>query len=460
MVLVGPCVLTSTACADRTEDGPDGFHVVDDDTADDDTSAPPDDDGHHGDDDGFPGDEIELPTCGSMPSDAVVPDDHPDIATAIEAAADGDVICVEAGEYLERIEFGGKAIRLVGVAGPDVTIIDGQDTGTVVSFEQGEGPDSILEGFTVIDGHATGAGGAIRVVEASPTLDAVILKSSTAWQGGGGLYLRDSHAILVNVVINNCNAVGSHGGGIYLHASSIVMDRVIIGGNHADDAGGGLYLDADSSAQMSNVVIGGNTAETGAGLAAYGPFSMTNGTVLKNGGGERAGGMQIHADAELLNTIVVANEGRDGGGVTVEPSESSQPVVTLAWCNVFGNSPTDFAGIPSPVGGDGNVAAMPYFLFFVGTDPLKWNLRLSTFSPMVESGTPDLLDPDGSNSDMGAYGGPAANAWDKDRDLSPAWWQPGDYDQAAYPWLGLDCDDWDPYRHASQGCEEFPALGS
>jgi len=79
-------------------------------------------------------------------------------------------------------------------------------------------------------------------------------------------------------------------------------------------------------------------------------------------------------------------------------------------------------------------------------------LHLSPASSSVVAGAPGVLDPDGSPSDIGAFGGPGAAGWDIDRDGYPLWWQPGPYDPATYPGLGLDCDDLNPDVHPGAGC--------
>ena len=64
----------------------------------------------------------------------------------IDAAIDGDTVLVAPGTYQGPIDFRGKAITLVSEHGPLVTIIDGGGPGSpVVSFINGEGPDSILQ---------------------------------------------------------------------------------------------------------------------------------------------------------------------------------------------------------------------------------------------------------------------------------------------------------------------------
>ncbi len=82
------------------------------------------------------------------------------IQSAIHASQDGDVIIVQPGTYPENIDFGGKAIVLTGTnpLSPTIvanTVIDGGMNGSVVAFNSGETPNSILTGFTIGNGNGT-----------------------------------------------------------------------------------------------------------------------------------------------------------------------------------------------------------------------------------------------------------------------------------------------------------------
>ncbi|MEZ4241964.1 MAG: hypothetical protein R3F59_38600, partial [Myxococcota bacterium] len=61
-----------------------------------------------------------------------------------------------------------------------------------------------------------------------------------------------------------------------------------------------------------------------------------------------------------------------------------------------------FDGMPSAMGLDGNVDYTPWF---VDRDHGDYHLRST--SPVIDLGDPSILDPDGTRSDMGRYGGPA-----------------------------------------------------
>src|SRR5262245_1643542 len=86
-----------------------------------------------------------------------VPADQPTIQAAIGAASNGDVVQVAPGTYIENVNFLGKAIRVTSEQGPEVTIIDGNQAGSVVTFASGETLQSVLNGFTVRNGKASGS---------------------------------------------------------------------------------------------------------------------------------------------------------------------------------------------------------------------------------------------------------------------------------------------------------------
>ena len=90
------------------------------------------------------------------------------IQSAINVALDGDLVLVAQGTYVENIDFLGKAITVrsdvdFDAATDDIdtanTIIDGNQAGSVIIFENGEGRDSVIEGFTITNGlHPVGGG--------------------------------------------------------------------------------------------------------------------------------------------------------------------------------------------------------------------------------------------------------------------------------------------------------------
>jgi hypothetical protein len=70
------------------------------------------------------------------------------IQKCIYSSSDGDTILVAAGTYVENINYNGKNISVIG-ENRETTIIDGNQNGSVVTFESGEESTTLLMNFTV-----------------------------------------------------------------------------------------------------------------------------------------------------------------------------------------------------------------------------------------------------------------------------------------------------------------------
>ena len=78
------------------------------------------------------------------------------VQDAIAAAVDSDEIVVAPGAYGEALDLLGKAVHLLSSDGPAVTTLDATGLGaSVVRCVSGEGPQTILEGFTITGGTGT-----------------------------------------------------------------------------------------------------------------------------------------------------------------------------------------------------------------------------------------------------------------------------------------------------------------
>ena len=81
--------------------------------------------------------------------------------------------------------------------------------------------------------------------------------------------------------------------------------------------------------------------------------------------------------------------------------EAWQVPLRWAYNDVWAHAGGHFSGMDDPTGVDGNLSVDPLF-----QDPDADNYDLLAVSQCVDAGDPDLLDADGTRSDMGAYGGP------------------------------------------------------
>ncbi|MGA1841951.1 MAG: C10 family peptidase [bacterium] len=129
------------------------------------------------------------------------------IQKAIDNAVKGDTIIVHDGTYFENINFKGKAINLCSKNGPSATFIDGNSTGSVVVFDHNEDANSVLEGFTIRNGHAE-KGGGIFCQESFPSIIKCFIKDNVAISNGGGIYSNNGTPKTINCLLRNNTSKG------------------------------------------------------------------------------------------------------------------------------------------------------------------------------------------------------------------------------------------------------------
>jgi hypothetical protein len=110
------------------------------------------------------------------------------------------------------------------------------------------------------------------------------------------------------------------------------------------------------------------------------------------------------ARATLENSIIAFNGWRDQWVCPRVGIWTNAPADRISLKNnlIFGNSDGNYSGMDDASGTHGNLTGDP--LFFSEAD-----FHLKAGSPAIDAGREDLLDKDGSRSDIGAYGGPFAS---------------------------------------------------
>jgi PKD repeat protein len=375
----------------------------------------------------------------------LVPLDYSTIQSAIDAATAGDVIVVAPGTYDETIDFTGKAITVRSSGGPLSTIIDGTSSGgSVVTAVSGEGPTTVLEGFTITGGNAL-EGGGMRNVGSSPTVRDCIFTANNASDRGGGMYNRLGSPTIIGTRFE-LNSAGAMGGGVfnieasptiinarftqntahkgggmrsYLNSHPTVTDCVFEY-NHAEEEGGGMDNRKNSNPVVTNCLFVGNTAPSGGAMHNYvGRATPTGNPTLINvimvgNSASNGGGMRNNDPSPLiLNSIIAYNT---GSGIISR--NGSSPVLhnTVVWGNMGGSfsgktantSVVTFSDIEGGFPGVGNLDVDPMFV-----DPGGYDLHLSPMSPLIDAGAfhaslsatdyegnPRIM---GSEVDIGAY---------------------------------------------------------
>ena len=401
---------------------------------------------------------IPTPTTTprTTPTIINIPEDYPTIQRGIDATINGDTVRVSPGTYTENINFHGKLIAVTSASGPAVTIIDGQQKGSVVTFNSGESSEARLSGFTLTNGSGGGAtiydGGGISIYNASPTVSGNVV---TLNQGcGAGINVSVGSPIIENNVISK-NIAGCDGAGMYLFdATSATIKSNVITGNIANSGnGGGIAMNDAGTLLIENNTISGNSA-TGLSPASQGggvymvnssdPILVQN-LIVDNDAGQ-AGGVYILVFAApgplLVNNTIAANTARlaQGSALYVGGSDAGAHFVNnlliggagqnAVFCDpsstptspifenddAFSATGTSFEGsCAGLVGVAGNISAQPDFV-----NAVQNNFRLMAGSPGIDvglnsapdvpatdlDGLPRIVDGSGKKTfiiDMGAY---------------------------------------------------------
>jgi hypothetical protein len=316
----------------------------------------------------------------SWPSIINIPTDYPTIQQGIDASYDGDTVLVQPGLYIENINFNERKIVLGSLyltTGDEsyiaTTIIDGDSSGSVVTFESNEDSTAILKGFTVTNGNAP-EGGGIFCMNSNPVITNNIIALNICYTYGAGIYCYYANPLISYNRINN-NAVieqFGRGGGIYCGMSEPLFYNNLIHHNTSPGMGGGVSCAAGDPVFINNLFYG-NAAGGGGGIYGW------------------------SANPVITNCILWSNL-----PTQIHMAGGSDPEVT-------------FCDLDSYWPGVGNIRVYPEF-----RDPGNNDFHLMSTacgnpldSPCIDIGDPNILDSlldcawglGDLRSDMGAYGG-------------------------------------------------------
>ena len=169
-------------------------------------------------------------------------DPYHTIQMGIDASAVGDTIMVARGTYHERITLK-SGVALKG-AGADVTTIDGDASGSVVTAIDVDANTSIT-GFTITNGTGT------------------YEYEYDEYPDGGGMYCRNAQLTVSgcvfykNIAYTDPDYDEGRGGGIFCADSSLtITDNCASGVEYMESTGGGIWsYSADVAPTISNCII-------------------------------------------------------------------------------------------------------------------------------------------------------------------------------------------------------------
>ncbi|MFB0515708.1 MAG: right-handed parallel beta-helix repeat-containing protein, partial [Candidatus Neomarinimicrobiota bacterium] len=275
------------------------------------------------------------------------------IQAAINAALYGDTVLVLPGTYNTSITMK-DGVSLIG-SGPQLTYIVGPVGQDWIIYAANH---SLIKGFTIAKGNA-GFYPGIYCNQTSPRItDNIITNYGATSMSGPGISCLDAAPLIAK------NLISMHDMGIHCHGSAPRIKNNII--------------------KCQNGVQSGGWSQT----------QLVNNTILVTGGD--GAGIIFYwgsATSKAINNIVYRLDGPAYNGIIGDTD------VAIAYNNSW-NFEENYRDISPGLGG---ISADPLFVNIAKDD-----YRLSANSPCIDAGHPgtQYLDVDGSQNDMGAFGGP------------------------------------------------------
>ena len=347
------------------------------------------------------------------------------IQKAINASNHGDTIIVANGIYKETLVID-KQVHLLG-SSMDSTVIDSRGLSGVISewttvdiksdnvkieniwiYGKGNGEYNVTIKATdynlyinncLIEHFGTGTG--ISLFRKSATIQNSIIKGHSNGIDGGCTN-RDCTFIINNCVIlpgkrsYATGIIGTFSGGHYYITNNLIITK------DSDVFGRSISLVLEQSSHIKNNLIAGAMriqVKTGSftsqmviienNTIVYQPPDGNYAQILLYAGGNR----------KISNNIIAYTLGK---GISSESQDIDSDY------NLFWQVAQPVSGLPM---GAKDIIADPMFV----KDTLPWtseaDFHLQAYSPAIDAGDPDILDVDGSRSDIGMYGGPGGTKY-------------------------------------------------
>jgi hypothetical protein len=299
----------------------------------------------------------------ALPATLHVPGEYPTIQEAILAAGMDDTVLVAPGTYEENIDFLGKAITVKSSAGPEATIIDGNQNGVVAAFSNMEDLDSVLSGFTITNG----TGGVLCFISSPKITNNIITENSHS--NGAGIFCMLASPLIANNIITGNTAAVDGGGILCIEGSNPHITNNLLSENSAGGNGGAIWCFYHCLPAITNNILFGNWAAEGGGIySGYLTGTMiTNNTLYGNSASMKAGGIYCYNEyISVTNNILWENTAPNAPQIYSESGDA-----TVTYSNIQGGYP-----------GTGNINETPLFV-----DPSHLDFHLYFDSPCKDSGS-------------------------------------------------------------------------
>jgi len=300
-----------------------------------------------------------------------IPADYTTIQAGIDASTNGDTVLVQPGTYIENINFNGKNIvvgSLTLTTGDtsyiSQTAIDGNQNGSVVTFENGEDTTATINGFTLTNGSGTerwsfegntNHAGGILAVNSSPKIINNTIIDNNSGIGGGIAIDNSSYFIITNNTISYDSTIHHGAGIITLNNSSGTISNNLFSNNYNQGGyGGAIQCDGSGLIQITGNIF---TENVGRVVSWYGPNMEISGNTFQNNFGiDVAMDGQDNTTVNFENNVISNSRGFDvsglGGELIIKNNNihnnqygvniySDQVNVTFIENNIYDNSGYD-----------------------------------------------------------------------------------------------------------------------
>jgi hypothetical protein len=252
------------------------------------------------------------------------------IQAGLDSCAAYDTVLVGPGTYYEIIDWPYlHGINLISEYGPETTIIDAQETGSVIFLSlMPDDSITLLRGFTLKNGSAW-QGGGIYSVGGKPTISNNIIKRCTCqWPTrqslgppprGGGIYTEWASPLISDNIITSNTA--NEGGGISCLADAANIAPTIIKNtitlNSAGIGGGIEIIQPFTMTVVRENTISSNTADYGGGIACYYVFNplltIAKNTITGNAADSAGGGIWCYINSHpFIDSCIISENINDG----------------------------------------------------------------------------------------------------------------------------------------------------
>ena len=258
------------------------------------------------------------------------------IQAALTIATANDIIQVADGVYRgagnKDLDYQGKAIMLMATGSVDRCVIDCEESGRGIYFDDDEGHWSVVCGLTLCNS-AGPYGGGIMCSRAAPTIQYCVVRDNCISAGdGGGIYCAYSNAI-----IDHCQVLRNHagsGGGIYCHFSSPLIRDCVMVDNEAGWGGGLCGSHSGFTLQRSLVVSNWSAFGGGVYSSCIDPV-IEESDISWNVGAYSGGGLCCYSSSPSITACIIdGNEAQNGAGIYMHESDASIIQQTKIRCNI------------------------------------------------------------------------------------------------------------------------------